>query len=135
MMQNDLIGTVLNNEGDHFLIAIQDDAQCHSCGLHGVCQDKQLSLDKTEVHLDLNRGERVALHYHKILGSSAWLYLMPLLAFFAGIFLVNILFPASDEAWLFAGGFIGLTMALTGLRAAASHFKTNEYKIHISKVE
>ena len=133
-MQQDLIGMVLNTEGDKVLIEIQDEAQCQGCGLHGVCQDKQLSIQKTEVSLDLNKGEQVAVSYSKILHSSAWLYLMPLLAFFAGIFLVKILIPVSNEVWLFVGGFAGLSLSLVGLRACASYFNNKDYRIHLTKI-
>ena len=134
IMQQDLIGTVLNTEGNQILIGIQDEAQCQSCGLHGVCQDKQLSILKTEVSLALNKGEQVSVSYNKILRSSAWLYLMPIFAFFAGIFLADFLIPVKSEFWLFAGGAFGLSLSLIILRSSASYFKENDYKIHLTKI-
>jgi len=113
-MQQELIGTVLNTEGNQILIGIQDEAQCQSCGLHGVCQ--------------------VAVSYNKILRSSAWLYFMPLFAFFSGVFLADFLVPAHNEIWLFAGGVVGLSLSLIILRSSASYFKKNDYKIHLTKI-
>jgi len=133
-MQQELIGTVLNTEGNQILIGIQDEAQCQSCGLHGVCQDKQLSILKTEIGLSLNKGEQVAVSYNKILRSSAWLYFMPLFAFFSGVFLADFLVPAHNEIWLFAGGVVGLSLSLIILRSSASYFKKNDYKIHLTKI-
>ena len=133
-MDSFIQGQIVSDEMHKLVIAIEDEAQCKSCGLKDSCSNKTLTLDKSEVDYPAIKGERVQVIYKKLLQTSLLLYLFPLLAFFAGIALSAVFFPEANEMVLFLTGIVSLTIALILVRLFGKQLNEKNYRIEIKPV-
>lgn len=124
-------GQVISAGTDEVVIAIEDEEQCHACGLKDSCSNKTLTLKKSEVDYTPEKGERVQVIYKKLLQTSLLVYIFPLLAFFAGISVSVTLFHQDNELVLFLTGTATLAIALFLLHLFGKHLSKKEYKIEI----
>ena len=131
-MEQRITGEIISDEGHSLLIAIEDDEQCHSCGLKGSCSNKTLRVAKSQVCPSAKSGDKVAVEYHKLLQASALLYLLPLLLFFAGMGLSASIIKPLNELYVFFSGIASLTAAFFLVRMLTKKLSKEEYKILIT---
>ena len=133
-MESFIEGHVVSDEMHKLVIAIEDEAQCHTCGLRDSCSNKTLILNKTELDYQPPKGDRVQVIYKKLLQTALLLYLFPLLAFFAGIVLGSVLLEKQNELFLFLTGVLFLVIALILVRLFGRYLNIKDYKIEIRPV-
>jgi len=133
-MEQFISGQIISVEMDEVVIAIEDEEQCHACGLKDSCSNKTLTLKKSEVNHTPVKGEWVQVIYKKLLQTSLLLYFFPLLAFFAGIIISATLFPQNNELVLFLTGTAALAIALFLVRLFGKHLNNKEYRIEIKPI-
>lgn len=134
-MSEDIQGTVIDAGPEHINIAIQDDAQCASCGLKDSCSNKTLTLDTAGIDYSVKAGEQVRVIYHKLLQTSGLLYLVPLLAFFAGAFLTQQLLKPVSELFLFLAGFVLMTLSFLVIKVFSKKLSAKDYRIQIQPIK
>ena len=130
-MEQFISGQIISTGVDEIIVAIEDEEQCHTCGLKDSCSNKTLTLKKSEVNYTPVKGEQVQVIYKKLLQTSLLLYVFPLLAFFAGIAVCATLFRQNNELVLFLTGTAALAIALFLLRLFGKHLNNKEYRIEI----
>ena len=128
-------GQVVSTDMQKIVIAIEDEAQWAGCGLKESCSNKTLTLNKSEVDYPAAKGERIQVIYRKLLQTSLFLYLFPLLAFFSGIALSAVFFPEASEAVQFLAGFVSLAVALILVHLFGKQLNQKDYKIEIKPVK
>jgi len=124
-------GRITAIENDQLIIAVEDEEQCHACGLKNNCKNTTLTLDRTPDTFQLQSGQDVLVTFGRLLKSSFLLYMFPLIALFAGTGLTAWFAGAENELLLFTGGMAALTVSLLLLKVLSPVFNREEYKIQI----
>lgn len=131
MSYNCVNGRIAKVDPEQYLIKLTEDSHCKSCGMAAQCNEKYVELDRSQVEGTFKTGQRVSVEYEQVVQTSFILYLLPILFFFAGIFITGWLFRTESELAAFAGGLVATGLALFIIHIISQKIGNQKYKIHV----
>jgi len=134
MNDNCVSGIITNESPTHFYVSIDSEGDCKGCGMSNVCSGKTIALDKSDMENNIKIGSKVNLEYKKVIQTSMIVYLLPIIFFFAGIFLSRWILQIENELLLFTNAVLATAVAFLLVHYINNHFGKSKFKVNIKNI-
>ena len=117
----------------HYVIQLEETNTCRSCGIKEMCSQKEVAIERNEVSESFELNEPVNLSFEKIIQTSFLLYIVPLIALFAGIIVARLIFRVHEDIILFAIAMAAMTITFFLIRLMYQKLDKDSYTIKIQR--
>lgn len=118
----------------HFIVSLDSDNSCKSCGLSNVCSDKKIEFSQDLYSGLVKIGQEVRVEYQKVIQTSLIIYLIPILFFFAGIVITQQLLNIQNELVIFASAMGSTGLAFVFISILNRTLSNTNYKVKITPI-